>query len=105
MADRDTSRELRIRQATGWRGQRLILSGELDLLTSPRLRASLDQIPSGTKLTIDTTRLDFIDSTGVGCLLEAAERIGRKHLTLRPGNATLRVLGVTGLADRFRIER
>jgi anti-sigma B factor antagonist len=105
VADRDTSHDLRIRQTSGWRGRRLILSGELDVLTSPRLRAALDQIPSGTKLTIDTTRLTFIDSTGLGCLLEVSERIGSAYLTLRPGDATERVLQITGLLDRFRIER
>lgn len=104
MADRETSGDLRIRQATGWRGRRLILSGDLDVLTSPRLRAALDQIPSGTKLTIDTTHLSFIDSTGLGCLLEASERIGSAYLTLRPGNTTVRVLQITGLLNQFRIE-
>lgn len=101
----DTPGDLRISRTAGWRGHRLILSGELDVLTSPRLRATLDQIPRDTSVVVDTTRLSFLDSTGLGCLLEAAERIGREHLTLRPGEATLRVLETTGLLDRFQIKR
>jgi anti-sigma B factor antagonist len=53
---------------------RLVLRGELDLATAPRLEHALAEAGEGVLL--DLRGLTFMDSTGVRALLEAAERGG-----------------------------
>ena len=49
----------------------LVLRGELDLTTAPRLEARL---AGGTDTILDLTDLTFIDSSGIQTLVRAAQR-------------------------------
>jgi len=76
--------------------------GELDVHTSPRLRGELaGLIDSGaTPIVLDLSRLDFVDSTGLGVFVRAAKRLAarQRSLVLRaPRPATRKVLEITGL--------
>jgi anti-sigma B factor antagonist len=54
------------------------ISGEVDLATSPMLRARLDEAVARAargRVTVDCTGLAFIDSTGLRALVEAADRL------------------------------
>lgn len=49
---------------------RLALTGELDLAVAEKLRARLETLAdAGTAVTLDLSRLDFIDSSGLNVLI------------------------------------
>lgn len=81
----------------------LHVSGELDLSTCDELQAAIDDafalgLPM---LRVDLRSLQFIDSTGIGCLLRLAERARRegRELEVRVGGAGLvrRALAAAGV--------
>ena len=87
----------------------LALEGELDLAGAPDMEASLAAVEreEPTRLVIDLSRLQFIDSTGLRLLLQAdarAKELGYE-LVLRPGaHAVQRVFEVTGALAILRFE-
>jgi anti-sigma B factor antagonist len=87
-------------QVTHSNGARVLhLSGELDLANIHQL---LEAVTTGDgPLIIDTTGLDFIGSSGVGALVGICQRVGPSHFKLIPGERTLRVLQLSGLATHF----
>ncbi len=58
---------------------RLEISGELDILTTPRLATELDTWvrQSDEDVIVDLRRTDFIDSAGLQILLGTQRRLGR----------------------------
>jgi anti-sigma B factor antagonist len=84
---------------------RYILRGEIDLAVAPQLRFELRAAIArdGADMLIDCTGLTFIDSTGIGLLLEANEALeatGRHMLIVNVAKGPRRafeVLGLTGL--------
>ena len=83
----------------------VVLSGELDAETAPRLKTLLDE--STGSVVIDVANLSFVDSVGLSVLIAANNR-ARQHgdrVVLRhPRRPLLRLLSVTGLTDVFDIE-
>jgi anti-sigma B factor antagonist len=84
------------------------LRGEVDLASAPQFRRSLhDLVDQGnTRIAMDLSDLEFMDSTGlgvlIGCLKRLKEADGTLVLTnLRP--AVARVFEVTGLDRIFTI--
>jgi anti-anti-sigma factor len=83
------------------------LAGELDLYNAHTVRdALLDQ--AGRKpdrLVIDLSRVTFIDSTGLGVLIEARTRLPnrRAFLLASPGLETRRALEISGLDRHFTV--
>jgi anti-sigma B factor antagonist len=77
--------------------------GELDLATVPALRDAIDGLHGAVVL--DLRGLEFIDGAGLHLLLEldARARQDGLELTLVPGPAAERLLGLTGTRGRFRI--
>lgn len=85
---------------------RVVTVGELDIATTPILEAEIEAIRSAgaRRLTIDLSGLDFIDSTGLRCLLdcEAEARRDGFALSLAPGpDAVQRVFELTGTRTRL----
>ncbi len=84
------------------------LHGSLDIATSPTVRAALlDAAERGQReLIIDLTRLEFLDSTGLGALIGAHKRAkecgGRVSLVVAEGQI-LRLLRITGLLGVFPV--
>jgi anti-sigma B factor antagonist len=57
-------------------GVRVIaVSGELDLDTAPRLEELLGATGEDARLLIDLSRCEFIDSTGIGLIVRAWQRL------------------------------
>jgi anti-sigma B factor antagonist len=82
------------------------LDGELDLATEAKLSEVLEPaLAAGRRVVLDASRLSFIDSTGLHCLLRAIRSAdGRGRLVLvRPSPAVRKVFdlvlvgGVAGL--------
>ncbi len=86
----------------------LVLEGELDIATAPRieeaLRAAEEQAPA--ILVLDLRALDFMDSTGLRTILSAdarAREAGRRLAVVQGNENIRRVFEVTRLYDRVQI--
>ena len=82
------------------------LTGSLDIATSPSVRAALtDASERGDhRLIVDLTKIEFLDSTGLGALIGAQRRArefeGDVRLVAKEGQI-LRLLRITGLLKVF----
>jgi anti-sigma B factor antagonist len=83
--------------------------GEIDVATTPQLRAMLQQLTdddSVCSLVVDLDGVDFIDSSGLGVLIGCARRLRSRgearelHLVCTRVNL-LRVFEITGLDGVF----
>jgi anti-anti-sigma factor len=82
------------------------LEGTLDLATAPKALASLQRFAeeNGPDVVVDASRLDFIDSRGVGVLLSMAKAARDAGGNLYLQNPTLpvrKILDVCGLSSLF----
>jgi anti-sigma B factor antagonist len=88
----------------------ITVEGDLDLATAPALRQLLhDRIDDGEMhLILDLSRLDFLDSSGLGVLVGAARRVRTElagTMTLRsPSPSVVRLLELTRLGHVFAVE-
>ncbi len=84
------------------------LTGSLDIATSPTVRAALTSASErgDHKLIVDLTKVDFLDSTGLGALIggqrRAKEFSGEVRLVAKEGQI-LRLLRITGLLKVFAV--
>jgi anti-sigma B factor antagonist len=87
----------------------IVLTGELDLLTAPRLmRALLDLDDDGVRaaVVLDIRQLSFIDSTGLSVLIaqhKKSEAEGKSMVIYGPTPTAKRLFEITGLTDIFTI--
>jgi anti-sigma B factor antagonist len=82
------------------------LDGEIDLSSAPAARAKIGRVTHSQPafVILDLSRLDFVDSTGLGVFVGALRRIRAEGGELRLAGATpsiRRVFGVTGLDRVF----
>jgi anti-sigma B factor antagonist len=86
------------------------LRGEIDVYTAPRLRqAIVDLVEGGSKsIVVDLQAVDFLDSTGLGVLVEALKRVRSEQGDLAivaTQDKILKIFDITGLNKAFRIHR
>jgi anti-sigma B factor antagonist len=84
----------------------LALVGELDLSTVPKVQEELRRIEAASPGTVvvDLSKLTFLDSTGLRCIVTADERAreaGRRIVIVRGPDAVQRVFAITRLDDRL----
>src|SRR5687768_8847236 len=82
--------------------------GEMDLASAPRLRERLvDLSDEGRRsIVIDLTRLDFVDSTGLGVLVGGLRRsrdMSGDLVLAGPPPGVLKMLAITGLGKVFTV--
>jgi anti-sigma B factor antagonist len=83
------------------------LAGELDLynahLVRDELIAAAERVPE--RLIVELSGVTFIDSTGLGVLIEARTRLAnrRAFLLVGPGLETRRALEISGLDRHFAV--
>jgi anti-anti-sigma factor len=84
------------------------LDGELDIASAGTLRACLDSIDAGCRRVIlDLSELRYMDSSGIGVLVEAYQKLqpDLRGLVLRsPQRTVQRVLELSGLGSVIKIE-
>lgn len=79
-------------------------SGQLDLATAPQLAQALAQAQGrgGTEIVVDLSAVDFMDSSGIAVLVQAAREVADAggHLYLQGAHGGVaQVLEITGIAD------
>lgn len=81
----------------------LILRGELDLDTAPALNSALHALRADgyRRLVLDVSPLQFIDSTGLGVLIDFQRTLGQRLAVAEPQAFVSALLEVAGLADTF----
>ncbi len=83
------------------------LAGELDLYNTPAVRDVLVDLSERQpdRLVIDLEEVAFVDSTGLGALIEARSKLhDRRALVLAaPGAQVLRALQISGLDQHIAV--
>jgi anti-anti-sigma factor len=86
---------------------RVVLTGELDADTLPTVHAAVQRAldgPATGPVEVDTSALTFLDSSGLRCLIECAQRCeaaGRRLVLARPSPLVRQILEITDLAGYF----
>ena len=87
--------------------KRIIVRGEIDMATAPQLRDFLNQlIEAGSqRFVLDCRELAFLDSSGIGVLIAARNRLGDDgEIVIDTPQAHVRkVLEITGVASRLSV--
>jgi anti-sigma B factor antagonist len=87
-------------------GPVVLLHGELDLAAAARFRECLEQL-SGEMVTLDFTEVTFMDSTAIGVLVGARNRVEQTggaivlHGVQPP---QMRIFEITGLTQRLTFD-
>ena len=88
----------------------IALIGELDMADAPELRGKLRatvEDPSRPAFIVDLTDLEFIDSSGIAALLEAAnalkERDGSELIVAGSGRQVKRLFAITQIDRALRL--
>jgi anti-sigma B factor antagonist len=88
-------------------GSLIIVRGEVDMATAPQLRDALNQvIDSGSqRIVLDCRALEFLDSSGIGVLVAARNRLGDDgEIVLDSPQAHVRkVLEITGVDSHLSV--
>ena len=82
------------------------LRGELDLSTIPRMeRALLEQVTQRRAVLVDLSGLTFIDSSGMGVLIQAVRSANGTpvHILIGPGSQVERVFRIAGLYEALPV--
>ncbi len=84
------------------------LRGEIDVYTAPRLRQALiDLVEAGkTNILVDMSKVDFLDSTGLGVLVGGLKRVKAQDGSLEivaTQDKILKIFEITGLSKVFPI--
>lgn len=89
----------------GRAGAELTPEGSVDLVSRRQLVDEGTQVlQEHGSLTLDMHAVDFMDSVGIGALVElakVAESLGGTFAVVRPSTPVQRVLAVTGLSDAW----
>jgi anti-anti-sigma factor len=84
------------------------LVGELDLSTVAKVQDELDRVEADSPRTVivDLSKLTFLDSTGLRCIVTADERAreaGRRMVIVRGPDPVQRVFAITRLEERLEM--
>jgi anti-sigma B factor antagonist len=86
----------------------VVVGGEIDVYTAPKLREHLIDLVSGGSynLIIDMENVDFLDSTGLGVLVGGLKRVRSHEGSLNlvcTQDRILKIFRITGLTKVFPI--
>lgn len=86
----------------------LEIEGEIDVYTSPQLKQEIVKLAEGgvKHLIINLSKVEYLDSTGLGVLIGALKRLreaGGNLVLVGPALRILRIFEITGLDKIFDI--
>ena len=86
----------------------VVVGGEVDVYTAPRLRDCLTDLVSAGRhhVVVDMTGVAFLDSTGLGVLVGALKKVRAEDGSLEivcSSQRLLRIFSITGLSSVFTI--
>ena len=86
----------------------VMLRGELDLSTVGKVEEELSRVETDKPevVVLDLSKLTFLDSTGLRCVVTAddqAKQDGRRLVVVRGPEAVQRVFAITRLEDRLEM--
>lgn len=86
------------------------VAGELDSFTAPAFLACVAQVmdEGASRLIVDFSRLEFIDSSALGVLVSAARRAARDAVDfvfVCPPGEVSSIFSITGLVHTFTVYR
>ena len=86
----------------------IALVGELDLSTVAKVQEELRRVEANSPATlvVDLSKLTFLDSTGLRCIVTADERAraaGRRIVIVRGPDPVQRVFAITRLEERLEM--
>jgi anti-anti-sigma factor len=83
----------------------VVVTGEVDLATAPRLHEELDSVGDRPDLVVDLCAVTFLDSSGVAALYDQV-RIGRRlELVVSADSMVADLLRITGLTEAAVVRR
>lgn len=85
------------------------IEGEIDTYTAPVLREELEtvQILEGRKIELDLSKVNYMDSTGLGVFVAFYKKVTRENASLKLvnlSNRLVRLFEITGLSELMSIE-
>ncbi len=85
------------------------IEGEIDTFTAPVLRDELEavQIVEGRRVELDLSKVNYIDSTGLGIFVAFYKKVTRENVQLRLvglSSRLVRLFEITGLSELMSIE-
>jgi anti-sigma B factor antagonist len=100
--------QFRVEVRSEGRSALIVVGGELDLASGPALEDELARVlASRVELVVlDLRGLEFMDSTGLGILVEANRRAvdeGRRFGLIKGSPQVQRLLDLTGVAERITL--
>lgn len=83
----------------------ITVAGELDLSNVEELRTQVDAVlaSSPRSAVFDLSGLEFVDSSGLGLLIDAAQRAGQVTVR-RPSRPVRRLIEISGLTEILPME-
>lgn len=86
----------------------LAVEGEIDIATSPRLIAALNEAVTDSELSVvvDLGAVEFMDSTGLALLVRAQRRLsrrGRGFAVVCPDGPVRRIFEITDMVETLRV--
>jgi anti-anti-sigma factor len=98
-----------VRTEQAGRSTIMSLSGELDLVSAPRLRNAIASLrgESIDVVVVDLADLTYIDSVGIGLLVASRRRLdaeGRTFTVRNPAPQVRRLLEITGLVEYLGLD-
>jgi anti-sigma B factor antagonist len=86
----------------------LVVAGELDIATAPRLISALNRSVSDAlrSVVVDLSRVGFMDSTGLALLINANRRLARRQkgfAVVCPPGPLWRVFEITDMIDTLHV--
>lgn len=85
------------------------IEGEIDTFTAPILREELEtvRIVEGRKIELDLSKVNYMDSTGLGIFVAFYKKVIRENASLKLVNLStrlVRLFEITGLSELMSIE-
>ncbi len=85
------------------------IEGEIDTFTAPILREELEtvRIVEGRQIELDLSKVNYMDSTGLGIFVAFYKKIVRENASLKLvnlSNRLVRLFEITGLSELMSIE-